>query len=367
MHEVGVADVGVAVSVGEPGGLQVLEQRLDARLRAQREAVEDVEDLALGRPAAGRRRHPVDVQSPVVHVGRREDPRAVGPQIVQRHDPRIGDHGLSGREHRVVVGLHHRLADRPVIERRRALTGDQLVRARQVRIAQPRPHGQRIAGRSEQERPARRVRLQRGQAGLLELVEVEVDREPSPGDADRRSQVRGEREPAEVPRGRGPRRDIGRHAGGQRLIGGRRVAHRLAGGRVHEHARRARRGAGLATVDGRHGVGTRVVDDHEATAARAGHPRNGHPEGAGGGDGGVDGIAAAPEHIDPGRAGAHVHRGDGAAGAGGDRRVRVAGVAPRGGRGGRQRGADGGADHCGKTGDCSTAHQHPPPVDRRQT
>ena len=240
MDEVGVADVGVAVGVGEPRRLEVVEQGLDARLGAELVSVQDVEDLALGRAAARRRRHPVDAQPPVVHPRRREDPRAVGLQILHLHDPRVRDDRLSGREHGVIVGLDDGLSDRPVVQRRRPAAREQFVRVREVGIAQPRPDRERIARRRQQERPARRVGLERRKAGLLELVEVEVDREAALGEADRRLQIVAEREPAELAHGRRPRRDVRRHAGRQRLIGGCRVVHRLAGRRIDEKASKCR-------------------------------------------------------------------------------------------------------------------------------
>ena len=265
----------------------------------------------------------------------------------------------------MIVGLDDRLADRPVIERRRAAARDQLIGVREVRVAQPGAHGQGIAGGGEQERPARRVGLQRREAGLLELVEVEVDREALLGDVDRGLQVIAEREPAVVAHGRRPRGEVGGHAGGQRLVRCRGVVHRLARRGVDEHRGRARCGAGLAPVDRRHRVGARVVDDHEATTAGAGDPRHGHAERAGGGDGGVDGVAAALEHVDPGLAGADVHRGHGAAVPdGGGRspprphRLRHPRRRRGGGRcSGRRRGADGGTQHRHERCESSSAHQ----------
>ncbi len=87
----------------------------------------------------------------------------------------------------------------------------------------------------------------------------------------------------------------------------------------------------------------RVVDDHEATAAWAGDKRNGHPEGARCRDGGVNGVAAPPKHVDAGPAGAEVHRGDGTPGPDSDRLVRIAGIALGAGRAGWYRGTGGGA------------------------
>ena len=121
-----------------------------------------------------------------------------------------------------------------------------------------------------------------------------------------------------------------------------------------------RRGTGrrarLATVDRRDRMRARVVDDHEATAARSGDERHGHAQGARRRDRGVDRIAASAQHVDAGPAGAGVHRGDRASTADRDRVNGGAAVRIGGGRrGGRLPTGDGGDrrdEHC----DCATTH-----------
>jgi hypothetical protein len=138
-------------------------------------------------------------------AGRREDPGAVGLQILHAHDARIRDDRLARCKHGVIVGLDDRTSDRPVVQSGRTFGRDQLVGMREVRVAQPRSDRQRITRRREQERPARRISLQRRQAGLFELVEVEVHPEAAVRDANRRLKVGPEREPTQITYGGRPR------------------------------------------------------------------------------------------------------------------------------------------------------------------
>ena len=361
--EARVADVGVAVGVGQPGGLQVVEQGGGPGFGGQVVPAQDVQRLAHGGPAARGRRHAVDVQAAVADVGRRLDPGLVGAQVVHGHDAGQRDHALPGRQHRVVVGLDDGLAERAVVQVGRAVAGQQPVGLGQVGVAEQVTHGQRVAGRGEQP-VAGRVGLQFGQAGLGELLEVGVDPEPALGHPDRGLQVLGQAVPAVPADGLGPGGDHGRDAGGQRLIRGVVVAVRLAGLRVDEHRRGARGRAVLAAVDGHHLVGLGQVDDHEPAAAGAGHERDGHAQRAGRGHGGVDGVAAVGEDVDAGLGGVGVHRGHPAAGPDRDRLLhRAARVLASGGAGsGRKgqedhgQGADGG-NHWDAT------HEHLRPVD----
>ena len=65
-----------------------------------------------------------------------------------------------------------------------------------------------------------------------------------------------------------------------------------------------------------------VVVDEEPAAADAGRERLRDAERGGGRDGGVDRVAAAAQHVEPDRGGRRVHRGHGAAVAGGGRHLR---------------------------------------------
>jgi hypothetical protein len=64
-----------------------------------------------------------------------------------------------------------------------------------------------------------------------------------------------------------------------------------------------------------HGAGPGVVVDEVAASADAGGVGLGDTEGGGGGDGGVDGVAALLEDLDPGGGGVRVDAGDRAAAA----------------------------------------------------
>ena len=79
-----------------------------------------------------------------------------------------------------------------------------------------------------------------------------------------------------------------------------------------ERGVRAARG-GLAAVDGLHGVLLGVVVDEVAAPADARRVRLGHAERGRGRHGGVDGVAALAEHLDPGGRRVRVDAGDRAA------------------------------------------------------
>ena len=106
---------------------------------------------------------------------------------------------------------------------------------------------------------------------------------------------------------------------------------------VEEHVARGGGGRGLAAVEGEErAVG--AADEHEAAAADAGVVAVHDAQGEGGGDGRVDGVAAASRGRRPRFGGEGLHRGDDAAGAGGG----------EGGRGGG--GGGGGGDRRGRGG-----------------
>ena len=92
-----------------------MEERRRAWLGAQVPAVQDVEDLAFGRPAARRWSHAIDLKAAVGHVGRGLETDGVGMKIAQIHDPGLGDEGGPGIKRRVIVGVDDGGPDRPVI------------------------------------------------------------------------------------------------------------------------------------------------------------------------------------------------------------------------------------------------------------
>ena len=280
-----VADVGVAVGVGQPGGLQVVEQR--------------------GHPG-------------------------LGPQVPQD---------------RMIVGLDDGPAERPVVQVGRAVPGQQPVGPGQVGVAQQVPGRQRVAGRGEEQPAAGRVGPQLGQVGLLELAEVRAHPEAAVRDPDGRLQVCGQAVAAVPPHGLGPGGHHRGHPGGQRLIGGVVVVERLAGLGVGEHRWGARARTGLAAVNGHDLVLLGQVDHHEAAAARTGNERDCHAHRGGRCDRGVDRVAAMGEHIDARLARAQAHGRDRASGAQGDRLLLDASQDPAGGRPRRKRQAQ---ERCGQ-------------------
>ena len=354
----GVADVGVAVGVGQARRLQVVEQGGHPGLGGQVVPAQDVQRLAHGGPAARRRRHAVDVQAPVAHAGRRPHLGLVGTQVAGGHDAGQLDHGLAGGQHRMVVGLDDGLAEGPVIQIGRAVAGQQPVGLGQVGIAEQGTDRQRVAVLGQQQRAAGRVGAQFGQARLGELDEVLVDPEPALGHPDGRLEVGGQAlAPVQADR-LGPGGHHRGHARGQRLIRGVVVVERLARLRVEEHRRRARRGAVLAAVDGHDLVRPGQVDHHEAAAAGPRDERDGHAERAGRRHRGVDCVAAVLEHVDARLAGAHVHGGDRAPRADRDRLLNGPGRSLASGPGPSWHGQDDGDQRRYGRDHWQTTHEH---------
>ena len=335
-HVARVAHVGVAVGVGQPRRLQVVEQRRHPGLAGQVVPAQDVQRLAHGGPAARRRRHAVDIQAAVAHAGRRQHPGLVGAQVARCHDAGQLDHALARGQHRVVIGLDDGLAEGPVVQVGRPVPGQQPVGLGQVGIAEQCADRERLSRRRQQQRAAGRVGLQLRQVGLGELDEILVDPEPALGHPDGRLEIGGQALAPVLADRLGPGGHHRGHARGQRLVRGVVVVERLARLRVEEHRRRARRGAVLAAVDGHDLVRLGQVDHHEAAAARPGHERDGDAQCAGRGHRGVDRVAAVLQHVDAGLAGVHVHGRDRAARADRDRllngigRSLASGPGPRG-------------------------------------
>ena len=309
-----IADVAIAVGVGQARRLQIVEQGGRPRLGPEVPARQDVERLTDGRTAARRRGRRVDPQPPVCDRGRRLHARDVRTQVARRHDPRLRHHLLPRRQHGMVNGIDNRGTERPVVQIRRTVLGQQRVGPRQVGIAQYRPDRQRLAGLGQKQRPAGRVGAQQLQPGALKLHEVAVDPKSAAGDPDRRLQVSAEPPRAVQLDGLRPGGDHRRYAGRQRLRRGGLVVHRLTGLRVHEQLAGTRRRARLASVDGGHLVRLGVVDDHEPAAARTRHERDRDSHRARGRDDRVDGVASVSKRVDPGLTGVGIHRRDRAAG-----------------------------------------------------
>ena len=304
--EVRVAEVAAAVGERVARGLEVAVQRLRAVGAQGRVALEDVQRLADGRAAAGRRAHAPDVQALVVDLGRRALGRAVA------GDVGLGDQAASPvvvgsrRGRRALRGVGDRLGDRAAVEALRAVARDPLVRARHVRVAQGRADVLRRAVGIEVDRRGRRdvveeVDVRRG------LVEERlVDLKAAAGDVDARFQRLAQRLGAVALERVLPRRHRARHARGQPAPA--RVGERQRRTVLEERVRTHRRSRGLAPVDRRHLAVTRA-DDHEPAAADAGRERLGDAEHARRGDGGVDGVAALAQHVDRGVGGEDVDRG----------------------------------------------------------
>ncbi len=320
---VGVADVGVAVGEGEPAGLEVVEQRRRPRLGGEIKAGQDVQRLAGGDPAARRRRHPVDVQTPVGDVGRLAVLGGVVGHVAGGHD--AGAHRQRGArpDRRVLHGLRDLRAERAAVEIGRAVRSDLLVGAGEVRVSQGRADRQRLPVGGEEELAAAGEGLQVRQRRLLLLDEVRRDREALLGDLDGGLKVGAEAAPAVVAHRLGPGGDHARYADRQPGVPRLLERERLAGTRVDEQLWRARGGTHLASVDGDDLMRPRQVDDHETAAAGSGDEWLGDPERARNRHRSVDGVATGAQHVDAGLAGVELGRGDRAAGAGGHRLLHV--------------------------------------------
>ncbi len=331
----GVADPAVAVGEGQPGRLQVVEQGLGAGLRPQVVALQDVEGLADGGAAAGRRAHAVDLVAAVADPGRGPLQGPVGGQVVGGHQPGPDVQGRGGVDRRVLDGPGDRLGDPAPVERTGAVAGQQPVGAGQVGVAQHRPDRRGRPAGQEQLGGRREGGEAGGVAGRL-VVEGLVDHEAALGHPDGRPEELAQGPGAVVaqrplPGGQGARHPDPEAAGDP--LGGR---DRRAGGRVDEAVLAEGGRGGLAAVDGDHPALAGQVDDHEPAAADAGRVGLGDPQGGGGRDRGVDGVAAVAQHLEAGRRGVQVDGGDRPAGAGGDRLFDDRGA----GRGGRDGGRD---------------------------
>ncbi len=274
--------------------------------------------LAHGAAAAGGAAHPVHPQAAVVGGDRVGLQGAVAAQVARAH--------VAGRHRQVGVAHHRWLAGGPgdpgrepaAVERAGALAPHQLVEACQVGVLEDAADRGRLPAGQEEPSRAAEGREPLGVVGRL-VVEGLVDHEPAARERGGRRQRAAQRAGAplaqrRLPGGQGAGH-ADRHAAGDQL-GGERVG--LARLGVDERVARHRRGRGLAAVDGRDLAGA-AVEVHQVAATA--DPRGvglGHPERGGGGDGGVDRVAAPAQHAQADAGGLGVDRGHGAAGADGD-------------------------------------------------
>ena len=271
-------------------------QRRLPRHRRQRVALQDVQRLADGRAAARRRPHAVDIEPAVPDTRRHALGRQVRLQVARGHQARAP--GVVGRrgDRGVLHGLDERVRHGPPVEAFRPQLRDPLIRARQVGIAQDRPHIARRAIWVEIQRRGRRDIIEVVNV-LFRLIEERlVHYEAVAGDADRRPQRGGKRD-RPVPRQRlvpalHRAGHTHREAAEARVVEGQRAA--AFPERIGPHRRRRT----LPAVDRRHLPVVRTVDDHEAPAADPGRERLGDPEDGGRGDRRVDGVATATQRVD---------------------------------------------------------------------
>jgi hypothetical protein len=201
------------------------------------------------------------------------------------------------RRVRVLDSVDDRVCDRSVVDLLDAVLRDQVVRVREVRVAEGRAHVVRRAVRVEVERSRRRYVVE-PRHGLLCLIEERlVDYEPVARNVDRRLEhLRKRHRPVllqrEVP-GRRRAGDSDGQPAPARVV----ERQRLAGRGVDERRTRHRLGRRLASVD-RRDLAVRGADDHEAPAAQAARERLGHAEHGRRRDGRVDGVAAVFQRVD---------------------------------------------------------------------
>ena len=280
-------------------------QRLDAISAERLVALEDVQRLADGRAAAGRRAHAPHVEAPVVDARGRALDRAIGGEVALLHQAGPPDVVGGRRDRRVLRGVRDRTRQRAAVERVRPEAGEVLVRPRQVGVAQGRADVARRAVGVEVDRGRRRdvVEVVHVALGLVEerLVDDEaLAGDPGPGLerlAQRLVAVAVERE---LPASHGAG-DAGGKAAEARVV--ERQRHAVDHERVGPH----RRGRGLAAVD-RRDLPVLGADDHEPAAADARRERLGHAQHAGRRDRRIDRVAALAQHVDRGLRGQQVDR-----------------------------------------------------------
>ena len=116
----------------------------------QVEVGQDVQRLAIGGAAAGRRRHPVHVVAAIVHVRRGAHQRGVVTQVADPHQSRTRRDGRAGHERQVLDGVDDVAAEPAAVEVAGPEAADLLVRVCEVRVAECRAHHGQLAARHEQ-------------------------------------------------------------------------------------------------------------------------------------------------------------------------------------------------------------------------
>jgi hypothetical protein len=298
-HERRVAEVAVAVGVGEPAALQERVQHVRAA-GERRAPLHDVERLQHRRPARRRRAHAVDLMAEVRQLDGLAHLHAVAPQVALREQP--GPPGVVGARagRGVLHGGDDRVGDRPAVE----ALGDTepahaLVRAREVRVADRGPDVLRRAVGVEVELGGRRDVVEpRGVRRRL-VEERLVDGEPLARRADavgeRVAQLVGAVAAQQVR----PRVRRARDAHAQPAVAVDRELRVRRRPAVDEEARRRHPGGRLLTrVDRGDPPALALADDHEAAAADAAAVRLHHPQHRCRGDRGVERVPALLEDVD---------------------------------------------------------------------
>ena len=275
-------------------------QRGHATASREVEALEDVQGLADGRAAAGRRPHAIHLEAAVADHGRWAVADRVLVEVVERHQPRPDVPRRTRRHGRVLHRIDDSLPDLTAVKRIDALVGDEIVGVGHVGIADRRADRWRVPCRGEEEL-ARGGEIAEAVPVLERLVVVDlVDREPARGDPNRRRehprQVHGpEAALRHVPAQQRPRNthpEAARHP----LVEG----DRLSRGRVNEAVLPERLRRRLARVERDDALVRRAVDDHEPASADPARVRLGHTEDGGGRDRCVHRVPTLIEHPDGG-------------------------------------------------------------------
>ena len=300
----GVADVAVAVGVGQPRGLEVVMEDLDLALGAEIEVGQDVERLPDRRAAARRRGHPVDVVAPVVDVGGVAERGPVGLQVVEGH--RAGPRGerRPRRKGEIVHGPDDVAADRSAVQSADPVATDQRVGPGEIRVAHDRADGRQLPTREKHRAGGAELVESEGVLAVL-LDQRRIEREATRGHLLGRPQVIGQPESAPPLEGALPGHQRAGHADREAARHRRRERERLARRGVDEQARGIRRRRGLPAVDRVDPVGAGVVVDEVASAADPGDERVGYAEGRGHGDRGVRRRAASRQDAQPGPGSRH--------------------------------------------------------------
>ncbi len=256
------------------------------------EALEDIEHLE--------RDHTLRVRWQLEHlvaaIGRRDGRDPVG--AIRRQ--------VGGRQ-QAATRLHvgrDRLCDRPAVERVAPAAPNRLERLGQIRVLED------FAGDG---RPAAKKKRRRGRGilrqGLLLGLPLSgddlADGEPLAGVADGGLDGARERDRAVLRQELLPSVDDAGHAHRERA-----AIRDLVELAAAELVGRRRGGGAAARVQAAHGLRLCVVDDREEVPANTVHRRLDDRENRGGGDGGVDGVAALLEHAQAGRRGERLAGGD---------------------------------------------------------